>query len=740
MELQRVMSQNRICIEYSIIIIENYPISNLETFNIISHSSSNVVILCSSSENYNLLSFLEDFPNLRKVFILFGTFQFHKVRTTFALNGSLLIHFHKGEIPGLKDFLLSVSPESYPKNNILHYFWKDNFGCLPNMLENVKEFQAPPCNETYSLRAVSPSLYDVDNFRYTFSFYSAVYSLAHALQAMYSHGSGQGVEKRVAWQINRYLKNIRFTTPGGEEIRFDNGDIPAKFDLLNVIFLPDKSLQKKHVRHIYGDGQDYQLQMKSSSAISSELAETSGTQVLPSTVQGSLARSALHGRTADKRYTFSVESRPSTSTMQENIGTGAEKHDCNRRQFVHQKALQRCNNECLLATVKHGGGFLQVWGCISTYEVMDLDNDLKHTANVIKNYLQHKVEKGVLEVETPRSVCTESCFPGYQKSQDRPRQSCCHYCVRCPEGEISNTTDMEICLKCPEHQWSNDRRDACIERTVEFLSHGEILGASLISIALLFCCLTAVILGIFIKYRDTAVVRANNQNLSFSLLLSLILAFLCPLIFIGRPTEMSCLLRQVAFGNIFTLALSSLLAKTVTVVLAFRATKPDQKLMRWLTRHSSRLLLVIYSFGEAVICALWLCLSPPFPDYDTQAEVGKMILQCNEGSVAAFYIVIGYMGGLAALCFIVASLARKLPDTFNEAQYITFSMAVFCSVWVAFIPAYLSAKGKYTVAFEVFAILASSAGLLGCIFIPKCYIILIRPDLNIRANLISRRI
>ncbi|XP_063775525.1 vomeronasal type-2 receptor 26-like [Pseudophryne corroboree] len=298
---------------------------------------------------------------------------------------------------------------------------------------------------------------------------------------------------------------------------------------------------------------------------------------------------------------------------------------------------------------------------------------------------------------------------------------------------------MEICLKCPEHQWSNDRRDACIERTVEFLSHGEILWASLISIALLFCCLTAVILGIFIKYRDTAVVRANNQNLSFILLLSLILAFLCPLLFIGRPTEMSCLLRQVAFGNIFTVAFSSLLAKTITVVLAFRATKPDQKLMRWLTRHSSRLLLAICSFGEAVICALWLCLSPPFLDYDTQAEVGKMILQCNEGSVAAFYIVIGYMGGLAALCFIVASLARKLPDTFNEAQYITFSMAVFCSVWVAFVPAYLSAKGKYTVAFEVFAILASSAGLLGCIFIPKCYIILIRPELNVRANLILSR-
>ncbi|XP_063775210.1 vomeronasal type-2 receptor 26-like [Pseudophryne corroboree] len=415
-------------------------------------------------------------------------------------------------------------------------------------------------------------------------------------------------------QINRYLRKVRFTTTGGEEIRFDKGDTPAKFDLLNVIFLPNKTLVKTKVGHFHDNGGDHRYEIDS--------------------------------------------------------------------------------------------------------------NAIQWTPHF---------------VQTPRSVCAESCLPGYQTLRNRREQHCCHHCALCPEGEISNTTDMEKCLKCPEHQWSNVRRDACIERIAEFLSYGEILGASLLSISLLFCCLTAVILGTFIIYRKTVVVRANNQNLSFILLLSLILAFLCPLLFIGYPTEMSCLLRQVAFGNIFTLALSSLLAKTVTVVLAFRATKPDQKLMRWLTKHSSRSLLAICSFGEAVICALWLGLSPPFPDHDTQAEVGKMILQCNEGSVAAFYIVIGYMGGLAALCSFVASLARKLPDTFNEAQYITFSMAVFCSVWVAFIPAYLSSKGKYMVAFEVFAILASSAGLLGCIFIPKCYIILIRPDLNVRANLISSR-
>ncbi|XP_053567009.1 vomeronasal type-2 receptor 26-like [Bombina bombina] len=345
----------------------------------------------------------------------------------------------------------------------------------------------------------------------------------------------------------------------------------------------------------------------------------------------------------------------------------------------------------------------------------------------------------ILILTAPRSVCTESCFPGFRKVLLKDQKKCCYGCVPCPEGEITVTFDMDNCMRCSQDQWSNPRRDECVPRQIEFLSYHDRLGLVLVVLAASLSAVTVFVIGIFIKHKDSPIIKANNQNLSFILLITLILSFYCPFLFIGKPTKMSCLLRQVTFGNVFTAAISSVLAKSVIVVLAFNATKPGRNMRHFLGKNVSIYLVLMCSCGEVLISAVWLIYFPPFQEYNTEVEVTKIILQCNEGSVVAFYFGIGYIGLLAFLSFVVAFLARKLPDTYNEAQNITFSMLVFCSVWVTFIPAYLSTKGKYMVAVEVFAILASGAGLLFCIFIPKCYIILIRPELNVKVSMVLGR-
>ncbi|GAB1291552.1 Vomeronasal 2, receptor 17 [Apodemus speciosus] len=292
----------------------------------------------------------------------------------------------------------------------------------------------------------------------------------------------------------------------------------------------------------------------------------------------------------------------------------------------------------------------------------------------------------------PSSVCSVPCTAGFRKIYQKETSECCFDCVQCRENEVSNETeDMEQCVSCPDDKYANLEKTHCLQRAVTFLSYEDTLEIALGSTALSFSAITILVLFTFVKYKDTPIVKANNLTLSYILLISLVFCFLCSLLFIGHPNQTTCILQRSYLEYFYS--------------GYFYSVGENNNCGHGFQYHYSR----EKNERDADFRGIWLVTSPPFIDRDIQSEHGKIVIICNKGSTIAFHVVLGYLGSLALGSFTIAFLIMNLPDRFNEAKFLTFSMLMFCSVWITFLPVYHSTRGKIMVLVEVFSILASSA-------------------------------
>ena len=73
-----------------------------------------------------------------------------------------------------------------------------------------------------------------------------------------------------------------------------------------------------------------------------------------------------------------------------------------------------------------------------------------------------------------------------------------------------------------------------------------------------------------------------------------------------------------------------------------------------------------------------------------------MILKCNVND-SSFLVSQVYNMLLICVCTYYAIKTRKVPENFNEAKFIGFTMYTTCIIWLAFIPIYFGTGNSFEV-------------------------------------------
>ncbi|XP_074659487.1 extracellular calcium-sensing receptor-like [Tubulanus polymorphus] len=341
----------------------------------------------------------------------------------------------------------------------------------------------------------------------------------------------------------------------------------------------------------------------------------------------------------------------------------------------------------------------------------------------------------------PISRCSEDCEPGTVLVMGSGSATCCWKCIPCDHNTYTNGTNFEgECLSCVEKWMSNQNHTGCVTKPFDFLRYTDFE-----AIVIFGCCGLSLIVTIFtvsmvIKYRDTPIIKGSNVQSCYVILFSIGLCSGYPLMHIGMPNTTKCTFQPLYFGFVFTLCLSILLLKTRRILMIFNSkmSKVINLRLKKTQQERRQALFVLILVGAQVV--LWgVCVVVWRPAvYEDFKPTDKIITSCDSNWLKTQIVVMVYVVLLSLVCTAMAFKARKLPENFNEARYLSFAVFLICLVWIVTLPSFFSVIGRNRSVLISFAVIFAAVFILGFLFFPKIRIILFHAEKNSSAYVRSQ--
>lgn len=340
--------------------------------------------------------------------------------------------------------------------------------------------------------------------------------------------------------------------------------------------------------------------------------------------------------------------------------------------------------------------------------------------------------------EIPPSVCSLPCKMGERKKIAKG-MPCCWQCDLCDGYKY--LLDEVTCYRCDFNMRPNRNRTGCDPIPVIKLEWHSPWAVIPVFLAMLGIIATIFVMATFIRYNDTPIVRASGRELSYVLLTGIFLCYIITFLMIAKPDLAVCSFRRIFLGLGMCISYAALLTKTNRIYRIFEQGKKSVTAPRLISPTSQLAITSSLISVQLLGVFIWFGVNPPniIIDYGPETvdpEQRRGVLKCD---ITDLQIIcsLGYSILLMVTCTVYAIKTRGVPENFNEAKPIGFTMYTTCIVWLAFIPIFFgtsqSAEKLYiqTTTLTISMNLSASVA-LGMLYMPKVYIIIFHPELNVQ--------
>ncbi|XP_061770308.1 glutamate receptor, metabotropic 8a isoform X2 [Nerophis ophidion] len=338
----------------------------------------------------------------------------------------------------------------------------------------------------------------------------------------------------------------------------------------------------------------------------------------------------------------------------------------------------------------------------------------------------------------PPSVCSLPCRAGERKKVVKG-VPCCWHCERC-EGYHYQASEL-TCELCPYEMRPDANRTGCVAIPIIKLEWHSPWAVMPVFISMLGIIATSFVIVTFVRYNDTPIVRASGREMSYVLLTGIFLCYAITFLMIAAPDVGVCSFRRIFLGLGMCFSYAALLTKTNRIHRIFEQGKKSVTAPRFISPASQ--LVITFSLISVQLLGVfvWFATDPPHTvvDYGEQRTQDPLsargVLKCDISDLSLI-CSLGYSILLMVTCTVYAIKTRGVPETFNEAKPIGFTMYTTCIIWLAFIPIFFgtsqSAERMYIQTTTLTISLSLSASVsLGMLYMPKVYIILFHPEQNV---------